>query len=719
MCGSSNFKVVSAISALRRAVHTPQNTLLSTAASLKLLAAHRKPSRPKHESSAARQRRIDASVLYPGLFTSKCDAADHVNTLVVPAACGNSLLDPVCCAHTDRVTQPWTALRPPVLKVDNIEQDLMLTPLQEKRKPYHDLCIIDIIKLGVPLGMYPEDSISMQKNHSTAQRHNEWLTAEVQADLRIGRIQEIGPTSQFEHIISSERYGRKMAAISPITAFDKNQPDRCPKYPKKVQAFVDERAQLSTEVYSPVKMRKLDDLSFPDKGGKSAAALKSVNSRYIHNAEIHFCDLSIFIPELADFLKTAKQAGKSSEVVGFKIDHAQGYRHVTLSALLAPLHCFQLNNVAYMNTVMCFGGRPFAGIYARLTNAFQWALQRSLADGSNDPVPFVMGTIIDDSIYVTFKDEAAKLKAAAVSQHDRWGIQRNTKKDAAEGTPSSIVNWYGIDIDLITGTLSIPSKKKKKYLLKVLEALDARKLTWKELDKLHGMLSWASAVIVPGRSHLFHLRSLLASKAMPQLSTNATFELHFWKGVLESDTTIFSNSIAPKERISLVSDAAPSRGVGGAYLRDNELHVWAYEFTDEMKQWPEFSRQVGALEFFGILCNVVIFADFIEGKHVDALTDSKSSEATVNLKYARKDKAAATMLRELLIKVSQLNSSISATHIPGEAENAIADTLSRHGIQGLIQLIQHSDPNISIIQHDFPVSLLQSLQLAWEARIKK
>ena len=118
-------------------------------------------------------------------------------------------------------------------------------------------------------------------------------------------------------------------------------------------------------------------------------------------------------------------------------------------------------------------------------------------------------------------------------------------------------------------------------------------------------------------------------------------------------------------------------------MLDNSLLVWAYQFSERDKKLPGFSQQIGALEFFAILCNVLIFKDHLSGMHIDALTDSKSSEAVVNLRYSRKDKVAASLLRELLISVATMNSSIMAHHVPGDSMNTIADILSRDGILAL------------------------------------
>ena len=114
---------------------------------------------------------------------------------------------------------------------------------------------------------------------------------------------------------------------------------------------------------SEPKIGKLDDLTFPDRGGKRRTVNSPLSSSLPPQpllAEV--CDVSAFLDSLLPFLNWARLNNQLQNVVGFKIDHSQGYRHITLSSLLPACHCFKYGGQACMNLVMPFGARPFAGI---------------------------------------------------------------------------------------------------------------------------------------------------------------------------------------------------------------------------------------------------------------------------------------------------------------------------------------------------------------------
>ena len=614
-----------------------------------------------------------------------------------------------CCSQTNRAALTWVPARPPILNVTAIEEDLLLKPRAAGDPAYPDLLIIDIIKDGVPLGMFISDGFAVHPNHSIHEDHHPWLRSMIASDLAKGRIEEIGPVESFETIMRSRGY--KMGSISPLSTFDKNAIAQSPKFPKRNPPHLAERQRLYKSLYPGPKLRKLDDLSWPDKGGRLTRTPPSVNARYCHEPAIAYCDLRRFIDIAATFLNQAQERGVLHQVVGFKVDHAEGYKHVTLSKLLAAMHCFQLDGKAYMNLVMPFGGRPFAGIYARITTAFQWAFQRH-AKRTLPDITFSMGTILDDSFYLTLQPVADALKTSVKAFHERWGLERNPAKDATEGTPSSSLIWYGIEFDLHSGTMTLPASKQHKYYTKVLELLDSVRVTPSELERVHGMLTWASAVITPGTAHLFHLRQHLSLTRPFTLSPLAVFELEFWRAILVSSGSTFSNSLFDKQQITIATDAAPAHGVGGALLTDDKLHIWSHLFSDSELTLPDFRLKVGALELFAILASFMVFAEFLKDKHVNVMTDSKSSEYIVNLRYSRKDPIAAFLLRDLLCRVARSNSSISAEHLPGHS-NVIPDVLSRSGTAGLISLLQENGIDKQVKVHHLPKDALTSLHNAW------
>jgi ribonuclease HI len=341
----------------------------------------------------------------------------------------------------------------------------------------------------------------------------------------------------------------------------------------------------------------------------------------------------------------------------------------------------------------------------------QWALHSTplLCDG--EAIPFASGTIMDDSAHICLSQHAHLVKEAVNNIHARWNVQRNLQKDAEEGTPSHIFSWYGVEINLRTGILSIPTKKRSKFLLRVYEVLDADEVHISLIEKLHGMLSWAATIIVPGRSFLFHIRKLLANrKPLIRLNEDVIFELHFWKEVLSSRSSGFSASIYDKPTIFISTDAAPSRGIGAITYAAGTLHIYAHSFNQLLTTTEEFLHKVGALEFFAILAAVMTFQEMIAGKHIVILTDSASSMHTINSRTARTDGWTAILLKELMLFLARAGASISAKHIPGE-HNCIADTLSRQGAQAARKIMHDNGVKEEIKCYPTNQQALDILQL--------
>ena len=392
-----------------------------------------------------------------------------------------------------------------------------------------------------------------------------------------------------------------------------------------------------------------------------------------------------------------------TKLLAFKVDHSEGYKHLTTSLNLSPMLCFSHRGTVYRNLVMPFGYRPAAGFYQRFTSALQWCVRQEIS--ASGPTDYEALTLLDDSLYVAAEADVYDVKAVVTQIHDEFNVKRNETKDRKEGTPASVFEWYGIIFDLEADTLSLPEAKRLKYLLFVLNALDSEALDRKTIEKLIGCLVWASVVVVPGRAFLFNLRAILRSKGFHRLplSPEARAELRTWKGMLSGppqQRPALTTSLHDKQRITIGQDAATSTGAGGALLLGNSLYVWSFRFPESIKT-DDFLRQIRAMEFWAITTSVLAFRSHLVSKHIDVRTDSKSSDWVIKKLSSRKDIVTAHFLQRLMQSVARLNASIASTHVAGKL-NVIPDIASRQGIPAVRSLIAAHAPHVQVIEVPVP-----------------
>ena len=78
-------------------------------------------------------------------------------------------------------------------------------------------------------------------------------------------------------------------------------------------------------------------------------------------------------------------------------------------------------------------------------------------------------------------------------------------KDEKTVPPTTVITIYGIEVDSISMICRLPQDKIEKILLKLNYFKCKKKATLRELQSLLGLLNFATAVVVPGRTFLRRL----------------------------------------------------------------------------------------------------------------------------------------------------------------------------------------------------------------------
>lgn len=176
----------------------------------------------------------------------------------------------------------------------------------------------------------------------------------------------------------------------------------------------------------------------------------------------------------------------------------------------------------------------------------------------------------------------------------------------------AVLTFLGIELDLVAQCSRLPPAKMEvtRHLLSL--AIQARKLTLRDLQRLIGHLNFACQVVVPGWAFLHHLCELtkglkrlwhfqrITAQVRQDLVTCASF-LGQFNGV-----SFWNEERLLEAKLQINSDAA--RGLGlGVYFRGH----WCAEVWPERCVELDITRDITFLEFFP-----VVMALFLRGSEL-------------------------------------------------------------------------------------------------------
>ena len=239
--------------------------------------------------------------------------------------------------------------------------------------------------------------------------------------------------------------------------------------------------------------------------------------------------------------------------------------------------------------------------------------------------------------------------------------------------PATSVTFLGILVDTVQFQLRLPSDKLARLQVMVLQWLDRRSSTRRELESLTGHLAHAATVIRPGRIFLRPLFALIATAAKPHryvhLNISVRADLHWWLHFLQSwnGSSFFP---PPLPSVHVYSDASGSFGCG-AFSRP---HGWF------QLQWPPawLSVNIATKEFVPLVTAAALWGRQWAGLHVCFHMDNLAVVSILN-KRSAKDPLLSHLLWCLFFFSAFYKFHFSAEHIPGSS-NTAADALSRDNI---------------------------------------
>ncbi len=366
-----------------------------------------------------------------------------------------------------------------------------------------------------------------------------------------------------------------------------------------------------------------------------------------------------------------------SIVVTAGIGAAMAKADIESAFRLLPIHPqdfsllgMKIEDNIFVDRALPMGASCSPALFETFSTFLEWAAKR--ATGTDRITHFA-----DDFLLVGKNDDRDRSSCCRIvktfeNMCDELGVP--LAKDKSVGPATSLV-YLGLQIDSVEQTISIPQGKLETIVGKVQKALQASKLTLKELQSLIGSLSFVCKAIAPGRPFIRRLidltRGVKKSWHKIRLTKGAKSDLNMWMVFLKDFNGI---SIIPEqawvgeEDLQLFTDASGEIGCGG-FLQGR----WFQE------EWPVALKNrkmsIAWLEFFPLVVAIVLWGHLLKGKRIILRSDNEAVIAIIN-KQTSKCPLIMSLLRFFVLQCLKQNVSFTARHIPGK-QNNVADALSR------------------------------------------
>ena len=386
--------------------------------------------------------------------------------------------------------------------------------------------------------------------------------------------------------------------------------------------------------------------------------------------------------------------GRGSFMV--KADIKEAYQMVPVHPVDQHLLGVQWGDFIFIDKMLPFGLRSAPKIFSALADAIQWILY---SRGIKKSLHY-----LDDFILVSKDQSSAALqKELLITNFQRLGVPIEESK--LEG-PSSCLTFLGIEVDTIALQLRLPQEK----LVNLKELLGynvfRKSITKKDLQKLAGLLQFATKVVQPGRPFLRRLYAMQEIGSHPnhfiRLNLPARADIMWWFMFVEqwNGVSLLWDIGLHDSDLTVYSDASGSWGCG-AFCE----HCWF------QLEWPPrlSPLSIAVKEMFPVIIAAACFGRQWSGKVIEFVVDNEAVVEVLKATYSR-DLHLMHLIRLLVFFASKYDFWFKASHIPGRLNKA-ADALSRNNLSVFFQQAPQADTNPSHI----PLSLvsLLSQNITW------
>ena len=388
-------------------------------------------------------------------------------------------------------------------------------------------------------------------------------------------------------------------------------------------------------------------------------------------------DFSLSYITIDDAVKAIMEYGVGALLT--KLDIRNAFRLIPVRPEDRPLLGICWEGLYYFESVLPFGLRSSPYIFDRVASAIEWAIK------TNCSIKHLMH-YLDDYLHVSPPSHslATKYKNIIVSAFEYLSVPLASEK--LEG-PVTSLTFLGITLDTVRMEARLPPEKLTELRLLTEELATAEVTTKRKFEHFLGKLSFASSVIIPGRTFTRRLWDLNRrfGDAKPfyriTLSSEALKDIKWWQHLLSDwngKSFLLYNDYTLSTDLGLCTDASGTIG-WGAFFGDELRWIqgkWEPDQADKSITYKELYALATACATWGsnwARMRILIHCD--NQAVVDCIKSGTSHSPAV-----------MTLLRALFLVCAKGGFTISAVHVPGKV-NTVADSLSRFNMQVFRRLV--------------------------------
>ena len=442
------------------------------------------------------------------------------------------------------------------------------------------------------------------------------------------------------------------------------------KYDPHVQHYLDTElkhsAILGPFLKSPLKSLHLSPMmTRPKQGSNNHRVIidlswpkgQSINDN-IHPSTYMGTPFLLKFPTIDDI--TGRIKALKSNCLIYKVDLQRAFRQLRLDPGDIVYTGLSFDNKTYVDTAIPFGYRHGSMACQRFTDAIRFVMHQH---------GYFLANYIDDLIgcdppkiaYAGYQFLLTLLKSL--------GVPISQDKLCS---PSTQVICLGIDLNVTTGTITIPSPKLHDIHSECLLWLDRDFATKRQIQALLGVLLYIHKCVVPAR--VFVNRILFTLRMAPdagRIRLNHAFKrdirwfttfLHHFNG------RVFYDKTHKQTPLFLYLDACLD-GLG-AFVNNQVYHL---HLQDKVFLPPDHS--IVHLEMINILVALRAWAHIFSGRQVVSYCDN-AAVVSICQSGRSKDPCLAAIARNIWWLTAACDIDLQLVHISGH-HNTIADALSR------------------------------------------
>ena len=408
---------------------------------------------------------------------------------------------------------------------------------------------------------------------------------------------------------------------------------------------------------SPDKWRLIHDLSQP-----LGASL---------NALISAADRSVKYPTVDKAVEHILSFG-SGEVFLAKSDIKHAFRNVAIRQEEHCLTVFAVDGQYYFDMRLPFGAGSSCKIFQRVSNSLVWIVTKEFAD-------VCLIALLDDFLFIG--DDFSRVATAQQRFHALCDQIRLPINHAKTIFPCRCLIYLGVTIDTVAREVRLGVDKLQKLRDVLSYAIQARRLTKLQCQRIVGLLNWAARVVRPGRAFLRTLIDLGTTLREPHHRTKVSKavreDLSVWEVFLRDYNGVSFmryREIPPTEKLFFSSDAAGSHGYAVLASPSWAMGRWSPEQLD----WP-----IHVKEILPIYLGLFLWGERFRDAYLAIECDNQAVVWAIN-KMSARDPKLMFFVRKIVFLCLRWNIVLTALYISSHSNRA-ADLVSRGNHEQFLQ----------------------------------